>query len=317
MISRLALLIALVALGVASLALFVATRSDDAGAGGESPDVETVAEDAQADESTESTVEPSNDTPATSASHRAASSGEDRDDTDSATPAPTSRLPGEPFEFGPAEGAVLSVVGVSHDDALNLRDSPFGEIIATLSNDVGPDGDLLVVRAVPSGETIARIDLYADGAIASGSSRRLPTTTWHEVTVGGVRGWASADYLAPLGTTYDMTGEVVETAGEPLTAPTMTELATKVVDALTSGGEEPPEVSVALAPGVFEGLGEIDVDVLGLADDSLRGYRLYVSADYLGDWTQQDDPGLFTLRSVGARWICDTYRGTSPEGLCQ
>ena len=48
-------------------------------------------------------------------------------------PAPmTVPLPGEASDFGPAEGAVLAVVGVDHDDVLNVRDVPAGEIIATL-----------------------------------------------------------------------------------------------------------------------------------------------------------------------------------------
>ena len=316
MISRLALLVALLALGVAGFALFTATR-DDTGANRGSQDGESASssDTATAGRGADSAAEPDGDTTATSST--VPPDREPAATTTEPSPTPTSELPGEPFELGPAAGAALSVVGVSHDDVLNVRDAPFGEVIATLANDVGPDGNLLIVRAVPDGEIIAQIDLDSVGVVASGSTRRLPSTIWHEVTVGGVRGWVSAEYLAPLGATYDMTGEVVERVGETPTARRMPQLATKVVDALTAGGEEQPRVSVALAPSVFEGLGEIDVDVLGLADDSLRGYRLHLTADYSGDWTQADDPGFFTLRSVTARWICDSYRGTTTEGICQ
>jgi enoyl-CoA hydratase len=39
----------------------------------------------------------------------------------------TGGLPGEPIDFGPAAGDVLAVIGVSHDDVLNLRSAPGAE----------------------------------------------------------------------------------------------------------------------------------------------------------------------------------------------
>lgn len=64
-------------------------------------------------------------------------------------------LPGEPSDFGPAEGASLAVVGVDHDDVLDVRDVPAGEIIATLGL-LNPYVGLLEVRGAPSGEVLAR-----------------------------------------------------------------------------------------------------------------------------------------------------------------
>ena len=63
-------------------------------------------------------------------------------------------LPGEPSDFGPIEGAVLAVVGVDHDDVLNVRDVPAGEIIATLGL-LNPYVGVLAVREAPSGEVLA------------------------------------------------------------------------------------------------------------------------------------------------------------------
>src|SRR5687767_1075984 len=46
----------------------------------------------------------------------------------------TTELAGEPSDIGPAEGDVLGVVGVAHDDVLNVRSGPGAaqKVIATL-----------------------------------------------------------------------------------------------------------------------------------------------------------------------------------------
>ena len=53
-------------------------------------------------------------------------------------------LPGEPIEFGPRAGDVLAVVGVAHDDRLNLRAAPGTDqaILARLS----PTEDAMVAQ---------------------------------------------------------------------------------------------------------------------------------------------------------------------------
>ena len=106
---------------------------------------------------------------------------------DPEAPPPAEGLPGEPYEYGPAEGDSLAVVGVDHDDVLNVRDVPFGEIIATLGLE-NPIAYLLEVREAPSGEPIAWYDSWTGTIVATGRTRKLPTTIWHEVQVADLTG---------------------------------------------------------------------------------------------------------------------------------
>ena len=232
---------------------------------------------------------------------------------DPGTPPPAGDLLGEPYEYGPAEGDSLAVVGVDHDDILNVRDVPFGEIIATLGL-ANPIAYLLEVREAPSGEPIAWYDTWTGTIVATGRTRKLPTTIWHEVQVAGLTGWASGAYLAPIGFTDDITAHLIDRLGERPVAGTLTDLALIVGEAFAS--EEPPSrVVVTVGPSIFEALGEVTVDVLNLGDDSLLGYRLHIFATPSGDW-MSDDPGPFTLRTVGRAILCYSARGVTAEGLC-
>ena len=225
-------------------------------------------------------------------------------------------LPGEPYEFGPSAGAGLAVVGVAHDSALNVRDVPNGEIIARLDNVMdGVRDPVLIVRDAGSDDIIATLDLR-QGVVATGNARKLPTTIWYEVRIGDLVGWASGAYLAPLGADRDATAEVVEALGETPTADTLSDIGLLVSGVFASSGEVQSRTTVSSRPGVFEAVGDITLDVLGLPDDAVWGYRVNVTADAgAEDWTQ-DNPGPFTLRSVTVTPICDTHRGVSEEGLC-
>ena len=233
------------------------------------------------------------------------------EDTGTAVP-----LPGEPYEFGPSAGAGLAVVGVAHDSALNVRDVPNGEIIARLDNVMdGARDPVLIVRDAGSDDIVATLDLR-QGVVATGNARKLPTTIWYEVRIGDLVGWASGAYLAPLGADRDATAEVVEALGETPTADTLSDIGLLVSGVFASSGEVQSRTTVSSRPGVFEAVGDITLDVLGLPDDAVWGYRVNVAADAgAEDWTQ-DNPGPFTLRSVTVTPICDTHRGVSEEGLC-
>ena len=217
-------------------------------------------------------------------------------------------LPGEPYEFGPPAGAELAVVGVSHDSVLNVRDMPAGEIVARLDNVMNAGSEPVVyVRQPGSDELIATLDLNR-GLIATGNTRKLPTTIWHEIRMADAVGWASSAFLSPLGATSDATAEIVAVLGETPTAPTLAELARAVADAVASN--EPPSRIVVSGAPVTGDLGEITVDVLGLPDDAVRGFRLHILAH------QDSDSDPFALRTVESTTICDSHRGVSEEGLC-
>ncbi len=236
------------------------------------------------------------------------------DELDEPEPPPAEDLPGEPYEYGPDVGASLAVVGVDHDDVLNVRDVPFGEIIATLGL-ANPIAFLLEVRTMPSDEPIAWFDSWDGAIVATGRTRKLPTTVWHEVQIAGVTGWASGAYLAPIGLTDDITAQLIDRLGGRPVAATLTDLAL-LVGAVFASEEPPSRVVVTVGPGIFEGLGEVTVDVLNLGDDSLRGYRLYISATPGAEDWMSEDPGPFTLRTAARTIICHSHRGVTPDGPC-
>ena len=222
-------------------------------------------------------------------------------------------LPGEPSDFGPSEGAALVVVGVDHDDVLNVRDVPAGEIIATLGL-LNPYLGLLEVREAPSGEILASPDSWADAILATGRSRALPTTTWYELRVAGLTGWSSAAYLAQLGATDDVTAHITEILGERPQADTMLDLGFTVAQTMAS--DEPPSlIVVSVTPFVFEAIGEITIDVINIGDDSVLGFRLGIFADAGEDW-MSENPGPFTLRAVSSTVLCYPSRGVTKDGLC-
>ena len=234
------------------------------------------------------------------------------EDTDPGEAAP---LPGEPFDLGPSEGAGLAVVGIRSDSALNVRDVPNGTVIARLDNVMDGVRDPAVYVRAPNTDDLITTVALNDGVVATGNTRQLATTIWHEFRVGDLTGWSSAAYLAQVGTTDDATAEVVEALGELPSADTMLDLGLAVARTMTS--QEPPSrVVVSEAPGIFEALGQMTVDVVGIGDDSVLGYRLTVFAQPADDDWTQDDPGPFALKSVERTLLCHSHRGVSEEGLC-
>ena len=231
------------------------------------------------------------------------------DDTDAAAV-----LPGEPAEFGPSAGTGLAVVGIRHDSALNVRDAPNGAVIARLDNVMdGVRDPAVYVRQPASDDILDTVDLQS-GVVATGNTRQLPTTIWHELQVGDLLGWASSTYLAPAGGTDDVTAEVVDALGELPMADTMADLGLAVGQTMAS--QEPrSSVVVSGAPGLFEDLGQVTIDVVGIGDDSVRGFRLVIFAHPAENWTE-DDPGPFTLKSVERTALCHSHRGANDDGVC-
>lgn len=110
-----------------------------------------------------------------------------------------------------------------------------------------------------------------------------------------------------VGGTDDITSRVVEILGSIPSAETMTALGHLVANALVPDeGEGAPQISVVEGPVVGD-LGEITLDVVGLADDSILGYRLRIFAH------PPQAEGGFTLKTVERTLLC--RRGVSGE-LC-
>ena len=196
--------------------------------------------------------------------------------------ATTTTLAGEPIDFGPGEGDVVMVIGVRHDDVLNLR--------------AGPGADQPVVGEIPP--------TFSD-LVALGNTRDLDPSFWIEVDYEGAVGWVHMSFIGFEGVVTDETSRVVTELGERPVEPAITDLGQVVADVFDSD-EEPESDIVQVTPVATGDLAEITYDVIGLGDDAVRGFRLHI-------FTEETDDG-FSLRSVEVTTICT--RGVAEDRLC-
>ncbi|MDG2111036.1 MAG: SH3 domain-containing protein, partial [Actinomycetota bacterium] len=166
------------------------------------------------------------------------------------------------------------------DDVLNVREAP------------GIDRDIVTTLA-PT----------ASGIVAEGHTRFLPNSVWYQVTANGVTGWASARFLAFLGNTDDATAEIVSDLGGLPTEETLLDLGQTIASTMVSV-EPASRVTVTEAPTVGD-LADVTIDIVGLGDDALAGFRLHIFA--------QPDGDGWALKSVERTILCT--RGLS-GGLC-
>lgn len=192
---------------------------------------------------------------------------------------------GEPADdTAPQPGSTLGVIGVAHDDQLNVR--------------AGPGVDQPVVTT---------LDPLTDGIVATGRGWRLSRSIWWEIETDEALGWAASRYLAYLGSVGDLTSLIVERLGGRYPeAETMIDLGRIVAEALAS--QDPPSAIVMSVGPTVGDLGEVTFDVVGLGDDSVAGYRLHVFG------RPADSQEGFVLHTVEATDLCS--RGVTPEGLC-
>jgi hypothetical protein len=195
-------------------------------------------------------------------------------------------LIGEPIDFWVPtliEGPILGVVGVQYDDTLNVRSGP------SIAFDV-----------------VATLDPTQVDISGTGNGWQLPSgTVWWEIDTGVVVGWANQRFLSRFAGVDDITSVVVGNLGEIPLAETMLELGAIVANSVASTDVE-SDIVVVVAPTVGD-LGEITIDVLGLADDSVEGWRLHI----FGQPTESGEG--FSLMAVEATILCQ--RGVSSE-LC-
>ena len=189
-------------------------------------------------------------------------------------------MPGELIDFFVESGDILSVVGVAHDDVLNVRVRP-----GVLNN---------IVDTLDPTETVD----------ATGLARDLGLAIWVELDTGSAEGWSNFALLAYAGVTDDATSEVIGLLGEIPTAETMEALGLIVAESLAS--TDPQSFIVMSVAPTLGDLGEVTYDVLGLGDDAVYGYRLHVFGEPVDDG--------FSLRSVERTFLCG--RGVDEELLC-
>ncbi len=190
-------------------------------------------------------------------------------------------LPGESVDFGPAEGDVVAVIGVAHDDVLNLRQAP--------------GADQAIVAEIPN--------LY-ESLVARGNTRDLGDSFWIEVEYEGTSGWVHFSFIGYIGMTDDLTASVLDTLGSSPVAETMLDIGLIVAETFASD-EPPSNIVMTVAPTVGD-LGEVTYDVIGIGDDSVRGFRVHVFG--------QPDDETFQIKSVEVTTLCG--RGVTADGLC-
>lgn len=174
------------------------------------------------------------------------------------------------------------VIGVRHDDVLNLRE--------------GPGADQPIVEEIPA--------TFSD-LVALGNTRDLDPSFWIEVDYEGTVGWVHMGFIGFEGVVTDETSDVIDELGERPVEPSMTELGELVADVFDSD-EEPQSDIVQVTPVTTGDLAEVTYDVIGLGDDAVGGFRLHVFAE-------ETDDG-FSLRSVEVTTLCS--RGVAEDRLC-
>lgn len=159
----------------------------------------------------------------------------------STDPTPPESMPGDVIEFGPRAGDDIAVVGVAHDDELNVRIAP------------GTEFDI-----------IATLDPLADDVIALGENRLLTSSFWVEIESEAGPGWVNEAFVGFLGVSQDQTSDVVATNGDAVAAGELV--------AQTYVSQEPPS-KVTL---VNDDGNTVVYDVVGIGDDAVKGFRLTV-----------------------------------------
>ncbi len=219
---------------LATLSLVASACGDD---GTETTDTTTSSVDGT---DTSGTTDPSSSTTTTAST------------TTTTTTTTTSGLPGEPFEGFAQDGDVLAVMGVAHDDKLNIREGP------------GTDQALLT-----------RVGPLEDNLTATGRARTLSQSIWYEVsTDDGITGWANSSFLGFMGAVDDATAEFLDGGDLPVTE-TMQQLGELVAAGFASTDPE-SDIVQSVAPTSGD-LHEVTYDMIGIGK--------------AGPWTASITPG--------------------------
>lgn len=204
-----------------------------------------------------------------------------------ATSTTVAALKGELYDGpGPQSGDLVAVVGVAHNDVLNVRGGPgvSFEIVSTLE------------------PTAADIP-------ATGQAWLLPKSLWYEIAIDSGTGWVNSSFIGLLGATDDATAMVARMLGTPLAADDFNYLGATIADAfLGAEGESWIALVEVSKGGSSPQIPSVMFDVIGLSDDSAKGYRFVIHA------THEVSGGPYEMHSVERTAIC--WRGLTPKGLC-
>lgn len=198
----------------------------------------------------------------------------------------TTAVNGVLYNDGPTTGAVLEVVGVRYDDVAHVRDQPS-----------------------QSGAIVAAIAPFVNNPqVLSAGEGRLSDQggTWWKVTVDGTEGWIDADLVGqiPPGAVINLTESIAaELPDQP--SPDLDALVLDIGAALTN-----PSTSLAVLssepPPDQAGTLQVTVDVIGLDDEWVKGWRIDIAYKTVFDDLEAADPQPIGIELVSAygRAIC-------------
>ena len=178
------------------------------------------------------------------------------------------------------------------------------------------EGERLPMYALPGLQhlVVAEIPNTAEDVFGLGEAFQTEDgLIWWLMRWDRFQGWVLPG-VAYRGLDTDITNQVIDgsVAGPP-TAASMTDLALLVAEQFLTAEPSAEAVLVASTGDDIIGHTTVDrtaiVDVVGLGDDSVAGFRLLVSGDASAGQATQIE-----LTSVHQISLC--WRGVSPEGLC-
>lgn len=190
-------------------------------------------------------------------------------------------LPGTPFDLFPYAGAALSVVGIEHNDVLNVR--------------IGPGPEFRIVTNLAS--------TSSDDAVATGRNRSVDSGIWAEIEIGDILGWANAAFMLQTGSVNDDTTNLYPTPQDHPVGESVEALGREVAGAYASL-EPTSSITVIGGPSGVD-VTAITLDVLGLGDDSVGGYRVHVFLSHEAEG--------YRVRNVETTTLCT--RGVA-DGMC-
>ena len=183
-----------------------------------------------------------------------------------APPTPVGQLIDGPVQ----EGDVLGVVGVAHDDRLNVRLRP------------GTAQPVMTTLA-PTAEVVATGQVWA-----------LPESTWYELQSGP--GWVNSRHVAFIAATRAVPPRVWE--GWELEAETITQLGQLFIDQAVADLDSPPSITViSVAPTDTE----ITYDIVGIGDDDQYGSRVRIIAR---DPSENVEAAFLQIERIEATAFC-------------
>ena len=118
--------------------------------------------------------------------------------------------------------------------------------------------------------------------------------------------WVNLRDVAYVGDTYDATADRLLALGGRPSVRTMIELGRIVTESMRSPEAEPTPRIVFVETETVGDLGEVTYDLIGLAGDSMRGYRVRVFSEPVD--------GGFVLRNVEVPNLC--ARDVGEGALC-